>query len=248
MRFRDFLASKHLVLALFNALPDALFVVDASGQVLAVNATALQLLGYPESELVGQPVERLLPERVRAQHEQARRGYLSQPSQRSMAQGRELTVLRRDGSEVSVQIALSPLQSGGSLLILVALRETPEYVRLLRESEERYRSALEQAPDAVFVADLTGRYTEVNSAACKMLGYAREQLIGKTIMDLIPAEDVPRLTETRSKLLEPGTADVTSWTLQRADGVHLPVEVSAMIHRDGRWQAFVRDISERKQA
>jgi PAS domain S-box-containing protein len=133
-------------------------------------------------------------------------------------------------------------------LVLVALRETPDYVRVLRETEERYRSALEQAPDAVFVADLNGRYTEVNSAACRLLGYTREQLLGKTIMDLIVADELPRLAATRAKLLQPGAADVSGWTLLRADGAPLPVEISWMIHADGRWQAFVRDVSERKQA
>lgn len=248
MQLRDFLSSEQLGLALINALPDALFVVDAAGSIVAVNATALELLGYAESELIGQPVEMLIPERLRAQHAQARHRFVEQPSQRSMAQGRELKALRRDGQELSAQIALSPVKYQATLLVLVAVRETPDYVRALREAEERYRSALEHAPDAVFVADLSGRYIEVNSAACKMLGYTREQLLGKTIMDLIPPEDLPRLAEARRKLLQPGTADVTEWSLMRADGVALPVEVSAMIHPDGRWQAFARDVSERKRA
>ncbi|MES1187830.1 MAG: PAS domain S-box protein [Myxococcales bacterium] len=235
-------------MALINALPDALFVVDAGGRIVAVNATGLELLGYDESELIGQAVEVLIPERLRAYHAQARRQFVEQPSQRSMAQGRELKALHRDGRELSVQIALSPVRRDETLLVLVALRETPDFVRTLREAEERYRSALEQAPDAVFVADLNGRYIEVNSAACRMLGYSREQLLGKTITDLIPPEDLPRLAETRNRLLQPGVAEVTGWTLLRADGAPLPVEVSAMIHPDGRWQAFARDVSERKRA
>jgi PAS domain S-box-containing protein len=248
MHLPDFLSSEGLGMALINALPDALFVVDAGGRIVAVNATGLELLGYDESELIGQAVEVLIPERLRASHAQARHQFVEQPSQRSMAQGRELKALHRDGRELSVQIALSPVRRDETPLVLVALRETPDYVRTLREAEERYRSALEQAPDAVFVADLNGRYIEVNSAACRMLGYTREQLLGKTIMDLIPSEDLPRLAQTRSRLLQPGEAEVTAWTLIRADGAPLPVEVSAMIHPDGRWQAFARDVSERKRA
>jgi PAS domain S-box-containing protein len=245
MHLRDFLSSDELALALVNALPDALLVVDASGTIVAVNGTALELFGYQEDELTGQPAEMLIPERFRAQHTQARRRFVEQPSQRGMAQGRELKALRRDGRELSVQIALSPVKRQQGLLVLVALRETPDYVRALHETEERYRSALEQAPDAVFIADLSGRYTEVNSAACTMLGYSREQLLGKTITDVFLSEDLPRLAETRSRLLQPGTADVSAWTLVRSDGVHVPVEVSSMIHADGRWQAFARDVSER---
>jgi PAS domain S-box-containing protein len=197
MRLRDLLSSEEPVLALIDALPDALFVVDARGVIVAANATALDLFGYTESELIGQSVDMLIPERLRAQHAQARHRFVEQPSQRSMAQGRELKVLRSDGRELSVQIALSPMKSGEALLVLVALRETPDYVRALRETEERYRSALEQAPDAVFVANLDGRYIEVNSAACRLLGYTREELLGKTIMDLIPPEDAQQPAEAR---------------------------------------------------
>jgi PAS domain S-box-containing protein len=98
----------------------------------------------------------------------------------------------------------------------------------------------------VFVADLTGRYTEVNTAACSMLGYSRDEIVGKTIVDLIPPEDVERLSRSKQLLLG-GDVAIDEWTLRRKDGTYLPVEVSAKILPDGRWQAFVRDITERKR-
>jgi len=248
MHLPSSLASEQLLLALVDALPDALFVVRGDGSIVAVNSAAQHLFGYTEEELLGRSVETLIPERLRHGHEQTRLKYLAQPTQRNMAQGRELLALRRDGRELSVQIALSPVAAPGPRLVVVALRETPDHIRLLRQTEERYRSALAQAPDAVFVADLSGRYTEVNPAACRLLGYTEEQLLRKTIMDLVPAEDSTRLAETKTRLLVPGAADVATWTLLRADGTRLPVEVSAMIHPDGRWQQFVRDISERQRA
>ncbi len=100
------------------------------------------------------------------------------------------------------------------------------------------------APIGIFVADLDGRYTEVNEAACRLLGFAREELIGKTIMDLIHPEEVPRLFEKRARQLA-GATDVGDWELRRKDGSFVPVEVAAKILPDGRWQAFVSDVSER---
>ena len=87
------------------------------------------------------------------------------------------------------------------------MRETSDHVRALRAAEARYRSAIEMAPDAVFVADLEGHYVEVNSAACQMLGYSREQLLGKTIADLLPVDDLPRLAAARARLLTPGVVE-----------------------------------------
>ena len=119
--------------------------------------------------------------------------------------------------------------------------------RARREAEDRTRALLDHAPDAVFVADVDGRYLDVNVAASELLGYTRDELIGKAIMDLVPAEDLPRLAAVRRALLA-GTVDVAEWSLLRKDGTRVSVEVSAKILRDGRWQAFVRDISERKRA
>src|SRR5262245_6479194 len=117
----------------------------------------------------------------------------------------------------------------------------------LRASEERFRSLVEQASDAIFIADLGGNYTEVNRSACQMLGYTREELIGKKITDLIPPEDFPRLDEVRAIQLK-GGVHVGEWRLRRKDGNYLPVEISAKIFQDGRWKAIVRDITARKQA
>jgi PAS domain S-box-containing protein len=114
-------------------------------------------------------------------------------------------------------------------------------------SASHFRDLIELAPDAVFLADLEGRYTEVNQAACRMLGYDHDELVGKTMLDLIPAEDAPRLAATRITLLVPGQVSTSEWKLRRKDGTFVPVEVSANILSNGRWQSFVRDISERKR-
>jgi PAS domain S-box-containing protein len=110
----------------------------------------------------------------------------------------------------------------------------------------RTREVIELSPDAFFQADLDARYTDVNQAACRLLGYDRDELVGKTIFDIIPVEDAARLERDRADLLVPGRVITTEWTLRRKDGTFVPVEVSSNILPDGRWQAFVRDISERK--
>ena len=111
----------------------------------------------------------------------------------------------------------------------------------------RTREVIELAPDGFFQADLDGRFTDVNPAACRLLGYERDELIGKTIFDIIPAEDADRLRAVRADLLLPGRVNTAEWTQKRKDGTFVPVEASSNILPDGRWQAFVRDVSERKR-
>ena len=114
-------------------------------------------------------------------------------------------------------------------------------------AEARTREIIELSPDAFFLADLEARFTSVNRAACELLGYERVELLGKTIFDIIPPEDAERLKKVRGELLVPGATHHAEWMLQRKDGATVPVDVSANILADGRWQAFVRDITDRRR-
>lgn len=127
------------------------------------------------------------------------------------------------------------------------ITERKQFEHALRESEERFRELIQQAPDGIFTADLNGMYTDVNAAGCNMLGFTRDEIVGKTIVEFIPLEYVERLWREKEQLIG-GAVSVSEWSLRRKDGSYLPVEVSARILPDDRWQGFVRDISERKRA
>jgi PAS domain S-box-containing protein len=98
----------------------------------------------------------------------------------------------------------------------------------------------------VLIADLECRYIEANDAAYAMLGYSRDELIGKTVASLLHPDEVPRLSSARALLLK-GNAVLDEWRMRRSDGSYVPVEVSAKILPDGRWQLLVRDISARQE-
>ncbi len=151
-------------------------------------------------------------------------------------------------AEVSIPVAiLAATMTGVGLFLLVVIAAPLNRAHdEVEASRTQTRNLVEQAPDGIFVADIDGRYTDVNDAGCHLLGYTREEIIGKTIVDLLPSEDIDRLWEARERLLE-GATEVAEWRLRRKDGSYIPVEVSARILPDGRWQGFVRDISERKR-
>jgi PAS domain S-box-containing protein len=148
----------------------------------------------------------------------------------------------------AVPIAMLAASMTAIALILMVVNATPlnRAYEDAQASRTRINQLVEHAPDGIFVADLNGRYTDVNDAGCRLLGYSREEIVGKTIVDLIPPTDAERLWQSRDALMA-GGVQVAEWTLRRRDGSLVPVEVSAKILEDGRWQGFVRDISERKR-
>jgi PAS domain S-box-containing protein len=124
--------------------------------------------------------------------------------------------------------------------------EAARTAKALRESENGYRTLVEQASEAIFIANDEGNYLDANSRACAMVGYTREELVRLNIRDLIPPEDlaaVPgRLDELRA-----GTPIVNERRMRRKDGSVFFAEISAKKLADGRHQGIVRDISERRQ-
>jgi PAS domain S-box-containing protein len=129
-----------------------------------------------------------------------------------------------------------------------ANQELREAAGTLQLSEARARQIIELSPDAFFQADLEGRFVDVNEAACRELGYTRDELVGKTILDIIPPAEAPRLAAVRTELLVPGAIQRGEWIHLHKDGTAVPLEISANILPDGRWQAFARNLSDRKRA
>ena len=150
--------------------------------------------------------------------------------------------------ELPVLVATLSIAMTAVTLVLLTITAIPlnRAQEVLEAGRTRIRDLVEQAPEGIFIADLDGRFTDVNGAGCRMLGFSREEIVGKTIVDIIPSGEVERLEQEKEKLLE-GSTVVSEWKLRRKDGTWLPVEVSARILADGRWQGFARDMTEHKR-
>lgn len=165
----------------------------------------------------------------------------------------QLVPIYRDGKleDVYWTYSYSPVRApdGNIRGTLVTCSETTGRViaeQRLQVSQERYKALFDLASDAVFIADVNGTISEVNIAASKLLGYKREEMLGSNYADIVAENEVPRLWRTRDRLLQGGTS-VEEWHVTRKDGTTIIAEVSAAILPDGRWQAFVRDVSDRKR-
>ncbi len=226
-------------LGAYDRLSGYVIVVDGAGGILAWNQACVRLSGPGGEQVRGRRVWELVAAPGEAEG-------VREALERAASEERVcFESCWAAGGAPARSIAWSVNLDGQGRRLLTGVDVT-EGVAAREEQRQRLHALMEQAPDGIFVADLEGRYTDVNEAGCRLLGYPREEIIGKTIVDLIPSEDVERLWQARERMLG-GRVDVAEWRLRRKDGALVPVEVSAKILPDGRWQGLVRDLSARKQ-
>jgi anti-anti-sigma factor len=116
-----------------------------------------------------------------------------------------------------------------------------------RESDEQFRLLVQRATDAIWLADGSRRYIDVNPAACALLGYSREEHLMLGAEDIVRPEDIPRLNGLLTALAD-GASVTEVWELRRRDGSTVPVELSMRSAGRGRVQAIGRDITQRRRA
>ena len=129
---------------MLESAPDAMIIVDAYGTIAVINNQTEVMFGYTEDELLGRPLEMLLPARARVRHREHRSRYRRNPSLRPMGTGLELQALRKDGSEFPVEISLSPVRSSMGEFVYSVIRDVTERKRL----EDEIRAAREAAERA----------------------------------------------------------------------------------------------------
>jgi two-component system, sensor histidine kinase and response regulator len=167
---------------LLEAAPDAMVVIDNRGTITLVNAACERLFGYTRAELLGKPVEILLPVSLAGRHVGLRNGYIARPTPRAMGEaGQELRARRKDGSEIPVEISLSPVESPEGLLVVSAVRDVSDRKRAeqeqrlaelaLRESEERLAAAARGANVGLWDVDPRSGVILVNEVFETQLGY-----------------------------------------------------------------------------
>jgi PAS domain S-box-containing protein len=173
---------------LLDAAPDATVIVDGKGRIQLVNDQAEKLFGYARSELVGCPLELLVPERFRQAHSAHMSRYLANPAARPMGNALDLFGRRKDGSELPIEVSLSPQQADDGLFVSAAIRDISERKRLeaaARLTADRLASAVEATQDAFALFDADDHLVLCNSVYRRLF---HEQLpgalVGRSFEDL----------------------------------------------------------------
>ena len=233
-----------------EAAPSALVMIGADGCIEMVNAQAERLFGYTRRDLVGQPVEMLIPARFRGHHPALRRGFSRDPRSRPMGAGRELYGLRQDGTEFPVEIGLNPIETEEGIKVLSAIVD----ITAMRRSEERFRRVVEAAPNAMVMINPEGNIEMVNAQAERVFGYDRHEMLGQPVEMLVPDRFRPQHPGLRRHFFaapdsRPMGAGRDLFGL-RKDGSEFPVEIGLNpIETDSGTMVLsaIVDISDRKQ-
>ncbi|WP_254525348.1 PAS domain-containing sensor histidine kinase [Natrinema caseinilyticum] len=212
--------SRHRYEAICEASPDAIILVDADGRITYANRRVVDLFGYEPDELVGDPIEVIVPEASRDEHVTKRDRYIDDPETRPMGANIDLFGRRKDGTLIPVDISLSPIESDFGLEIMAAVRDVSDQYAL----RTKYQTILEAVPDAVVVADATtGEIVEMNEKTTDLLGYEPNELVGKSQSILHPSTENARYRD----LFEQHIADEQSIFTQLPDGSDIHVETKA---------------------
>ena len=245
------LRAEKLTRALLDSAPDAMVVVGADGVIQLVNTRTEELFGIPRGELVGRPVEVLVPERLGQRHRDHRDAYVAEPRVRGVDTGMELYGRRRDGSEFPIEVSLSPLDTDEGLLVTAAIRDITDRKRA-EETARQAAAIVESSHDAMIGKDLEGTITSWNAGAAQLYGYTADEVIGQSISILIPSDTHDDLSEILA-CLKRGESVRQETVRKRKDQSRLDVSLTISVIRDAKGlvvgaSTVARDVTERKQA
>jgi len=237
---------------LLEAAPDSMIIVDARGSITLVNAQAESLFGYLRAELLGQPIELLVPERFRQGHPGYRMDFFSKPAPRSMGVGRELFALHKDGAEFPVEISLSPFQTHEGRFVTASVRDITErkrieqQIRILGERFERFFTA---SIDLFAIAGSDGYFKRLNPAWETTLGFTSDELLARPYVEFVHPEDRER-TLAEAEQLRAGVETLAFENRYLCkDGSYRWLLWSARFEPESQLiYASARDLTERRRA
>jgi len=223
---------------------DAIISGDAEGNIRSWNSAAAALFGFTEEEVIGQPIELIIPERFRKSHQDGVHRVSSGGPTHVIGKTVELAALRKDGSEFPVELSLATWFLDDVRYYTGIIRDISER----KQAEQKFRSVTEAAIDAIISADHQGEIISWNKAATNILGYTEEEAVGQRLELIIPERFHDAHRNGMARFTKTGDAHVIGKTVELAARTKSG-ELSTWTVRDERYYTgIIRDIGERKKA
>lgn len=204
---------RHYERSLFEASADAMVIVDDAGVIRRANQATERTFGFDHSELVGQPIEMLLPDRYREHHPERRAQFSAHPRARGMGGDVNFAGLRKDGVELSLEIRLTPHQSETGQMVTAEIRDITERKRIETELEVARGQAAQSltlmeslqstAPVGFGFVDRDFRIRNINARLAAIQGSEPQELIGRTVQEAAP-ELWPQIEPLYRQIMETG--------------------------------------------
>ncbi len=190
---------------LMESAPDAMIVTKPSGEIILINQRAEELFGYQRDELIGKPIEQLLPHELRESHKNNVKDYVKDPSVRSMGRNVDLVALAKEGYFIPVEISLSPIETSEGLTIASSIRDITERrasEKALADSRYMLQAVLDNSPAMIYLKDLNLRYIIVNRLWNEVRNTSNLDPVRHRASDLMTAELADILEQKDRQVIE----------------------------------------------
>jgi protein-histidine pros-kinase len=207
---------KHLL----ELAPDAMIIIDERGKIAIVNRQAEEMFGYTRREMLGQPVEMLLPDRLRRVHVGHRTGYALEPRLRPMGQGQDLLARRKDGSEFPVEISLSPVKSDSGRFVSSVIRDVTKRKRMEDEIIAARQEALRaNKANSAFLAAASHDLRQPVQALSLLNGALRRTVKDERALQMVDSQQhsLTAMTNLLNSLLDISRLDAGAVTPELED-------------------------------
>jgi PAS domain S-box-containing protein len=230
---------------------DAIISGDAEGRIRSWNSAATALFGFTEDEVIGQPIEIIVPERYRESHREGIHRVTSGGPTHVIGKTVELAAIRKDGTEFPVELSLATWFLDDRRYYTGIIRDISER----KQAEQKFRSVTESAIDAIISADHLGEIISWNKAASRILGYSEEEAVGQRLELIIPERFHEAHRNGMARFTATGEGRVIGTTVELSactkSGEEVPIELSLStwkVREERYYTGIIRDIGERKRA
>jgi|GEM_PF-1582135 len=240
--------SEDMLRMIVESAPNGMLMTDEKGKILYLNPQIEKMFGYSKSELLGQHVEELVPQRYSESHATYRKKYIAEPEARVMGNGRDLFAQHKDGTEIPVEIGLNPVKTEQGVIVIgtvIDITERKRTEKLLIEREERLHEIMDNTTDAIVVFDNEGVVETCNRRTNALLSSGNEEL--RDIRDIITPENRDGFSEILKRAKGGDKITDIETEIIGKGGKRISVSASLVYTNSevGKFIITIRDISER---